>query len=174
MGGEIWVESKLGKGSTFFVTLHSEIAEAPSDLSENRESSVGIYPDERPTKVLIAEDNELNAEILIEILECEGFEVVHAPNGQVAVDIFGASEIGEIQIILMDLQMPVMDGCTAAMEIRKMKRPDAKTISIFACTANNFNEDRERAEKSGMNDFLSKPIDVAELLKKLGGSVPTK
>jgi CheY-like chemotaxis protein len=92
---------------------------------------------------------------------------VPARNGQEAVDRFRESEDGEIRIILMDMQMPIMDGCEATAEIRSMDRPDAKTVRIFACTANNFNEDRERAEQSGMDDFLSKPVDVKVLLKKL-------
>jgi CheY-like chemotaxis protein len=116
----------------------------------------------------VAEDNDLNAEILIEILESEGFLVTHAQDGQEAVDLFRSSADGEIGIILMDMQMPVKDGCEATREIRSMKRRDAKTVKIFACTANNFNEDRQVAEESGMDDFLSKPIDVRELLKKIG------
>ena len=120
-----------------------------------------------PLKILMTEDNELNAEILLDILSAEGFEVDHAENGQIAVDLFEKSEEGAYDIILMDMQMPVMDGCTAASEIRKLDRPDAKTVIIFACTANTFQEDREKAINSGMNDFLTKPIDVKVLLDKL-------
>jgi CheY-like chemotaxis protein len=94
--------------------------------------------------------------------------VIHASNGQEAVDEFQASAPGEIHAILMDMQMPVLDGCAATARIRAMDRPDAATVPIFACTANNFNEDRARAEACGMNDFLSKPIDMGQLLKKLG------
>ena len=83
------------------------------------------------------------------------------------MDLFEKSEEGAYDIILMDMQMPVMDGCTAASEIRKLDRPDAKTVIIFACTANTFQEDREKAINSGMNDFLTKPIDVKVLLDKL-------
>lgn len=101
------------------------------------------------------------------ILEEEGFETVHAENGQEAVDLFTASALGEFDIILMDMQMPVMDGCAASAEIRSMDRPDAKTVTIFACTANTFQEDRDRALASGMNDFLPKPVDIQLLLQKL-------
>jgi signal transduction histidine kinase/CheY-like chemotaxis protein len=168
MGGEIRVDSTPGKGSTFYVTLYAEIAEQPR-MAELPERS-GSYPMEHPdAKVLVVEDNQLNAEILIEILEGEGFLVEHAGNGQEAVEMFRASAVGTYGAILMDMQMPVMDGCAATEEIRRMDRPDAQRVPIFACTANNFTEDRERAEKSGMNDFLSKPIDVNELLRKLGG-----
>ena len=84
------------------------------------------------------------------------------------MELFQNSEIGEFDIILMDMQMPVMDGCTASSEIRKLPRADAESVLIYACTANTFQEDRERAMNHGMNDFLTKPIDVNILLKKLG------
>jgi signal transduction histidine kinase/ActR/RegA family two-component response regulator len=169
MNGEIRAESRLGEGSTFYVTLHSEIVqEAPEYVSEFKEVSEKSQIENDTLKILVAEDNELNAEILSEILECEGFNVEVARNGQIALDMFKKSKIGEYNLILMDLQMPVMDGCTATREIRKLDREDAEKVPIFACTANNFNEDRERADESGMNDFISKPIDVYELLKKLG------
>jgi signal transduction histidine kinase/ActR/RegA family two-component response regulator len=172
MGGEIWVESKQGAGSTFYVTFHSKIAtEPPKYIKDLEEISAVNTSDNAEFKILVAEDNELNAEILIEILECEGFEVSYAKNGEEAVEKFQSSEVGEFQLILMDMQMPVMDGCKAAACIRSMDRPDAKQVFIFACTANNFDEDRERAVMCGMNDFLSKPIDVSELLKKLQGVI---
>ncbi len=81
------------------------------------------------------------------------------------------SDPGEFDIILMDMQMPVMDGCTAAAEIRRLEREDAASVQIYACTANTFQEDRERAMQSGMDDFLTKPIDVAVLLKKMSRAV---
>jgi CheY-like chemotaxis protein len=162
MEGEIRAESKLGGGSTFYVTLHSEIVNEPPKHEPNMKGSTL-----EQKKILVVEDNELNAEILHEILAGEGFEVELAGNGQIALDKFRESRVGEYNLILMDLQMPVMDGCTATIEIRKLDREDAKTVPVFACTANNFTEDRERADASGMNDFLSKPIDVDELLRKL-------
>jgi CheY-like chemotaxis protein len=167
MGGEISVESKVGVGSKFYVTLHSEISDEPPKHSRDINTSEAGTAENKSVKVLVAEDNELNAEILIEILESEGFEAEHAQNGREAVEKFAESEEGEYQLILMDMQMPIMDGCEATREIRNMNRADAKNIFIFACTANNFTEDREMAEKSGMDDFLSKPIDVKELLKKI-------
>jgi signal transduction histidine kinase/CheY-like chemotaxis protein/tellurite resistance protein len=171
MGGEISVKSKLGEGSTFTVSLPSQIAEEPpSCLLQAREdyaSHADDQEEERPIKLLLAEDNELNAELLVEILEDEGFEVVHAENGQVAVEAFDRSQNREFDAILMDMQMPVLDGCQAAEKIRSLDRPDAKNVTIFACTANSFQEDRERALESGMNDFITKPIDVNVLLKKL-------
>ncbi len=172
MGGEIKAESRLNEGSTFTVTIYSEIAEELPD-SIRQEKKTAYEPKDRmkPAKILVAEDNELNAEILIEILNSEGFEVVHAENGQAAVEKFQKSDVGEFDFILMDMQMPVMDGCTATAKIRKLDRADAKEIMIFACTANTFKEDRKLAAASGMNDFLSKPIDVTELLEKLTGNM---
>lgn len=174
MGGEISVESKVNLGSTFTVDLHSEIsAEEKVSISKRRriddeDSGPMIeFPSDRPLRILVAEDNELNAEILIEILEDEGFETVHAENGRAAVEKFDKSGLGEISFILMDMQMPVMDGCTATKEIRKLERADAKNVIIFACTANTFQEDRIQAIESGMDDFLAKPIDINILKKKL-------
>jgi len=152
LGGDIRVESELNVGTVFTVSLPSEIAEyTDPHVDEAAADEHAVYPG-KPVKILMAEDNELNAEILMEILSDEGFEVVHAENGQEAVQRFADSETGEFDIILMDMQMPVLDGCSAAMEIRSLNRPDAKTVVIFACTA---------------NDFLAKPIDVSVLLKKL-------
>jgi CheY-like chemotaxis protein len=167
LGGEIVVKSKVGSGSTFEVRIHSMIAERPVD-TEIAQKDENVSHCDRNMKILVAEDNELNAEILIEILESRGFDVLYAKNGRESVDMFAASEEGEIDVVLMDMQMPVMDGCAATREIRKLHRSDAKTVSIFACTANTFNEDREMATESGMNDFLAKPIDINQLLKKLG------
>ncbi|MCM1258476.1 MAG: ATP-binding protein [Roseburia sp.] len=173
MGGDITVESKLNEGSTFIVTIPSQIAkDIPADLEMQEvtdEELTGFThkANGRPIKILVAEDVELNAEILLEILAMEGFETVLAQNGQEAVEFFDQSEIGEFDLILMDMQMPVMDGCTAAAKIRQLQRADAKSVVIYACTANMFQEDREAAIASGMNDFLTKPIDINVLLKKI-------
>ncbi len=172
MGGKIHVESEVGRGSIFTVVIPSAIAEAAPDYRNQMPTGDCPETKKRPgsgktIRILLAEDNELNSEILLEILWERGFQVVHAENGQEAVQKFKESAPGEFDIILMDMQMPVMDGCSASKEIRKLDRSDAKTIPIFACTANTFKEDRDRALESGMNDFLSKPIDVNILLEKL-------
>lgn len=173
MGGKILVESKVGQGSIFTVVIPSAIAEGTPDYRKQMSRSSGCLGTKKKPgggkriRILLAEDNELNWEILLEILAERGFQVVHAENGQQAVRIFKESIPGEFDIILMDMQMPVMDGCSASKEIRELDRPDAKTIPIFACTANTFKEDRDRAMESGMNEFLSKPIDVNILLEKL-------
>lgn len=168
MGGDISVESTLGQGSVFTVTLPSPIAQEPPKIeAAPAPQERAKRRDGKPIKILLAEDAEFNAEFLIEVLQDEGFEVVHAENGQVTVETFQASAVGEFDIILMDMQMPVMDGCEAAQTIRKLDRPDAGTVTIFACTANTFKEDMDRALQSGMNDFLTKPVDIKAFLEKL-------
>jgi CheY-like chemotaxis protein len=167
MGGEIYVKSKLNEGSTFTVVLPSEIS--PVAPVAQRTGGVQSREDSESLKILLAEDNRLNAEILIDILESEGFEVIHAENGKEAVEKFVQSDIREFDVILMDMQMPIMDGCEATRKIRALDRADARKIPIFACTANSFKEDRNRALESGMSYFLTKPIDVNEMLSKISG-----
>lgn len=174
MGAEISVESVLNEGTAFTVTFHSEISEERPQILKMSDKMPEEDMGKKPHKILLAEDNDLNAEILTEILEEAGFETVLAENGKVAVDRFRESETGEFDLILMDMQMPVMDGCEAASEIRKLDRADAESVYIFACTANTFQEDRERAVESGMNGFLTKPIDAEALLQKLEETVGGK
>ena len=167
MNGTVVVDSEEGVGSTFTVVIPFHKAER---AAVDAFSAVSIDTDTTDTtkrvalNVLIAEDNELNAEILIDVLEEEGMKTALAHNGQEAVDMFTASEIGEYDLILMDAQMPVMDGYAAAGTIRQLERSDAKTVKIFACTANTSLEDREKAAAAGMDDFVSKPIDVKTLM----------
>lgn len=122
---------------------------------------------EGPLEILVAEDNELNADIISSILTEEGYAITVAENGEEAVRLFSESPAGHFAAILMDAQMPVMDGYEASRAIRDLKRADAKTVRIFACTASTFTEDRARALESGMDDFLSKPLNVAVMLQKL-------
>ncbi len=166
MGGEISVYSELGKGSTFTVSFRSDAAELRVPMGSAATEPESAAPED-PLKLLVAEDNELNSEILLDILRDAGYEAVLAENGKLAAELFERSAVGEFDAILMDMQMPVMDGCQAARAIRALDRPDAGKITIFACTANSFQEDRERAMASGMNDFLTKPVDIHELLAKL-------
>ena len=169
MNGSIQVHSEQGVGSEFTASFTFRLQASPKETPRISEPQSCRAPAaKRHTgRILLAEDNELNQEIAIAILTEAGFTVELAPNGQIAVNMLEASQPGYYQLILMDIQMPVMDGCGASKEIRKLDRPDAKTIPIFACTANTFKEDRDRAMESGMNDFLSKPIDVNILLEKL-------
>lgn len=166
MRGTLSIQSQVGKGTLVTVSL---TAQRPAE--NNQAGTPNLikrkFRTDKKLNILVVEDNELNAEVLIEVLGLEGHRASWAANGKQAVDLFGASEPDEFDLILMDLQMPVMDGYEATRQIRAMERPDAKTISIWACTANTFQEDQKSAQASGMNGFISKPIDVKLLLKKL-------
>lgn len=166
MGGDLRVTSKPGEGSTFtFVFAAAPAAfqpDAPAP-AENPESA----PDGVKPRILIAEDNELNGQILAELLTESGYEVAHATDGKMAVAMFAESGIGAYGVILMDILMPELNGMEATRAIRSLDRPDAGTVKIIACTANSFKEDRDNALQSGMNDFIAKPIDIQLLLKKL-------
>ena len=115
----------------------------------------------------MVEDNELNREIAQFILEHTGITVVNAENGKEAVEIFKASEQGEFDFILMDVMMPVMDGLEATRIIRKMERPDAVQIPIFAMTANAFSDDRKRCKEAAMTEHLAKPLNSEKMIAKL-------
>lgn len=160
MGGNIEVKSTLGEGSTFIVCIPYEIAEK-SDIQEDL-----VVPEEvsiKGTKILLAEDNELNAEIAVAILEDLGAVISLVHNGRRAVEAFEANEKGAFDVILMDVMMPEMNGLEAAKTIRNLDRPDAKSIPIIAMTANAFAEDVKNCLDAGMNDHLSKPLDVSKL-----------
>lgn len=164
MGGDLTFVSRRWEGSSFTFTFIAEPAELP-------ENEYGSAPSEdlkhQNTKILVAEDNELNGEIILELLQSVGFEAELAENGKIALQMFIDSEPDTYDIILMDLLMPEMDGFETAKAIRDLDRPDAKTVRIFACTANSFSENRDKALASGMDDFIEKPVDVKELLKKI-------
>ena len=166
MGGSLSVKSRLGEGSTFYVSFPAVITKEQIHIPVEQ----SIEPtdlDLDNLNILIAEDNELNAEILTEILaECHITSEV-AKNGREAVEKFSASEPGTYSVILMDIQMPEMDGYEAAKAIRSLKREDAATVRILACTANTFQEDIDRVMESGMNGFIGKPINIDELFLKL-------
>lgn len=172
MSGEISVQSQLGKGSMFTILLPFQIAQAESPKEPE---PVSLEPFTMEGKrILLAEDNELNMEIATEFLSMMGVDVIQAWNGREAVELFSEQEPGSIDAILMDMQMPEMDGCTACAMIRKMDRPDAETIPIIAVTANAFAEDIAKTTEAGMNAHISKPIDfkmLFELLEEL--SSPT-
>ena len=191
MNGEISVESELGKGSTFTVILPFRKADVEEEMEENpvsgetsgnevditgsggekkadqAESGKSEEDFLRNRKILLAEDNEINMEIACELLDMYGAQVVKAWNGKEAVDLFAASGEDEFDVILMDMQMPEMDGCEAARTIRKMKRRDAEKIPIIAVTANAFAEDLSATAAAGMNAHISKPIDFSLLCRTL-------
>ena len=117
---------------------------------------------------MVAEDNELNREIAVELLTAAGAQIETAENGKEAADAFARSLPGYYDLILMDVQMPVMDGYEATRTIRAMKRRDASVIPILAMTANAFHEDVEKSLGCGMNGHISKPIDLNEVFEKIG------
>lgn len=168
MGGTLAVTSQLGEGSCFTFTLVSE--SAPEDLSSAvvADNVLKCCEGEKKLHILVAEDNDLNAEILMEILDASGINSVRARDGGEVVKMFEKSTPYEFDIVLMDVQMPVRNGYEATKLIRGLNRPDAKTVIIYACTANTFKEDQDRAMEIGMDGFIAKPIDVNKLMQKLG------
>ena len=171
MNGEITVKSKLGEGSTFTVTLPFKgvNTEAKQETTRNENAEQKEKEETLEGKrILLAEDNEINMEIACELLNLQGAQVTQAWNGREAVEIFENSPEYSFDVILMDMQMPEMDGCEAARRIRKMKRPDGKTVPIIAVTANAFAEDLAATTAAGMNAHISKPIDFKLLCKTIG------
>ena len=162
MEGDLTFTSEAGRGSEFVFSFDAPQA----DPSREPEEGPAAVAEEKP-RVLVAEDNELNGEIMLDLLEENGFEAALATDGKKALEAFSASRPGEYGVILMDLLMPELDGFASTAAIRALRRKDAKTVRIFACSANCTVEDREKALAAGMDDFLAKPIDVDVLLKKL-------
>ncbi len=156
MGGTITCASTIDVGTTFDVILpftidtENHVVEEKEEIQN--ESIAGL-------KIIVAEDNELNMEIAKFLLESEGVTLIETTNGQEAVDAFVASDVGEIDAILMDVMMPIKNGYDATKEIRLLDRKDAKDIPIIAMTANAFVEDKLNAKKVGMNAHVSKPLD---------------
>ena len=178
MGGTIDVESELGQGSCFEVLLDLKIAEdrtvALAAQEETDEQDGNIL---QGMRFLCAEDNELNAEILTELLKIEGAECTICENGEEILKAFEQSAPGDYDMILMDVQMPVMNGYEATKAIRKSSHKLAKTIPIIAMTANAFSEDIQHSLAAGMNAHVSKPVEMKVLEKtirsiKSGGGVP--
>ncbi len=162
MGGTITFESEEGAGTTFVIRVPFKI-----DLdADKREEQKNVSEKSiRGLHILLAEDNELNMEIAEFVLQNEGADVTKAWNGQEAVELFRKSESGELDVILMDIMMPVMNGYEATRKIRSLDREDAKTIPIIAMTANAFTEDRIRAKEAGMDEHVAKPVDMELLIK---------
>lgn len=171
MGGTIQVESERGKGSKFEVILPFEITSEEEVKDSYVKKEEKLYNRSKEKRILLAEDNELNAEIAITILEENGFKVERAEDGCKCMELFSEKPAGYYSTILMDIQMPNMDGYTASRKIRGMEREDAKAIPIIALTANAFDEDRNKAFAAGMNGHIAKPIDVGRMVRTIGALV---
>lgn len=169
MGGDLQLESEPGEGSDFFFTLTLPLGTLPEEAKAPETDLLA------GAQLLLAEDNALNAEIAVQLLEMQGAIICLAENGRQAVDLFADSSPGYYHAVLLDIQMPEMDGLEAARTIRAMKRPDAAAVPIIAMTANSFQEDIDAAAAAGMNAFVTKPLDanylfgvLRELLEKSG------
>ena len=163
MGGSISFTSAPGEGTEFRIVIPFVI-----DTEEKPDEAALDKPDDSEmvngAKILVVEDNDLNMEIVEFILRNHGADIVKAWNGREGVDIFASSSVGEFDMILMDVMMPVMNGINAARAIRALSRADAATVPIIAMTANAFTDDREASAKAGMNEHLAKPLNADELM----------
>ncbi len=168
LGGTISVESEKGVGTTFTVDIPmkktNEIPKKETLITKKPKNLTGV-------KVLMAEDNDLNAELATVILEEAGMKVTRVENGKRAVETWQSHPAGTYDVILMDIMMPVMDGYAATRAIRALPRKDAKTIPIIAMTANAFAEDIEKALDAGMNAHLSKPIVIEDVLHTISNTI---
>lgn len=162
MGGNITFESESGIGTTFTITIPFKINAEVEQCEDTQELPLHALDG---FHILLVEDNELNMEIAEFSLQNAGAKITKAWNGQEAVEIFQASSIGDFDVILMDVMMPVMNGYEATKNIRSLSREDAKTIPIIAMTANAFSEDKIKAEEAGMNEHIAKPINMKLLLR---------
>ena len=173
MNGTIRVESEKGVGTEFTVVVTLRNSSRSDNGGERTVASESQNKEKKRAdlagrRVLVAEDIEMNAEIIMDVLEMEDVESDHAENGKIALEMFENSAPGTYAAILMDIRMPVMDGLEATAAIRKSKRADAKKIPIIALTANAFDEDVQRSLQAGMNAHLSKPIEPEHLYQTLG------
>ena len=169
MGGRIEVVTEKGKGTEFIINVSFPI-EKPEETKAESETAIRFDG----LRALLVEDNAVNMEIANLLLTQAGFEIDMAENGRIAVDKVAASEDGYYDIILMDIQMPVMDGCSAARAIRSLPDPALSGIPIVAVTANAFREDIAVAEAAGMNGHIAKPLNVEEMLSTLKSVIDRK
>lgn len=185
MGGTIVVKSRQGEGTEVIVILKFKVSSQPvanemralsrpeqmetfSEKEKAKQENLKEESSENPfknKKILLVEDNELNREIAVELLKEEGFILDTAEDGTIAVEKMRTAKPGQYDLILMDIQMPTMDGYEAVRQIRKLKNPETANIPIIAMTANAFEEDRQKALEAGMNEHVSKPIDLARVLE---------
>lgn len=171
MNGTIEVTSKVDEGSRFAVTIPFEIADEKDIESILEESNIKSI---EGMKILLVEDNDLNAEIAQVVLEDLGASVTIVPNGALAIEKYETLPEGSFDVILMDIMMPYMDGLSATKKIRELSREEAQQIPIIAMTANAFEEDAKRCFEAGMNDHISKPLDIKKLRQILSRYVSEK
>lgn len=169
LNGHISVYSKLGKGSTFTIELPFERVKAgkKNNLQPGKKKIKFVSEFSGEIRILVAEDNEINLEIITTLLEMNGFIIDSAQNGKEAFDKFRTSKDNYYSLIFMDIKMPVMDGLEATKRIRNLNKEDAKKIPIVAMTANAFTEDIFAAEKAGMDGYLVKPLEIQLVLEKI-------
>ena len=167
MNGTISVESEKGKGTqvTVLISLTNSEEESPAAAEENPVEKNHV--DLKGKRILMAEDVDINAEIMEQLIVMREAKTDRAQNGKLAVEMFEKSNFGYYDAILMDVRMPEMDGLEATVRIRALERPDAKTIPIIAMTANAFDEDVQRSLQVGMNAHLSKPVEPELLYRTL-------
>ena len=163
LGGDIHVTSEKGKGTESVVSLLFKLCDSPVEMRGEIRETVDLAG----KKLLLVEDNELNREIAVEILQEAGFVIDTAEDGTTAVEKVLQAKQGQYDLILMDIQMPKMDGYEATKRIRKSVRPEVAAIPIIAMTANAFEEDRDKAFKAGMNGYIAKPIDIEVMMETL-------
>ncbi len=171
MGGRIDVQSERGKDSTFTVLLPCRLAQQVPASQPSADTGTFSLEGRR---FLLAEDNFLNMEIATELLTMEGAAITPVQNGQEAVDAFASSAPGTFDAIILDIQMPVLDGYGAARAIRALPRPDAQTIPILAMTANAFTDDIAAAREAGMNSHIAKPVDIGRIKAVLATVLPPR
>ncbi len=166
MGGEFELDTKPGEGSTFSFTIRVQAQkDAKINVPEKEHIKTGHYFNGK--RILVVDDIEINREIIVTLLDNIGLQIECAENGKAALDLFEKSDIGYYDLIFMDMQMPVMDGCSSTMEIRNCCRSDSKTVKIISMSANVFKEDIDRAYESGMNGYITKPVEMEQLINGL-------
>ncbi|MGO5051473.1 ATP-binding protein [Lachnospiraceae bacterium LCP25S3_G4] len=166
MDGDIRVESFVGVGTTFIIDIWLDILEGHYIIPSEHQLKDKDYNLEGK-RILLVEDHPLNALVAMKLLKQKGCDICHAENGQICVEVFASSQIGEFDAILMDIRMPILDGLEATKVIRSFNRIDALTIPIIAMTANAFEDDKEKSKEVGMNEHLSKPIEPQKLYRVL-------
>lgn len=164
MGADLHIESEIGKGSTFLIHMRLKI---DSDRISEDQNEINDIPDIKGKRLLVVEDNEINMEIIVSLLERTQAEVVKAWNAEEALQIFEDSPEGYFDLILFDIQLPGMNGYEAVKRLRAKERRDASRVPVWAMTANAFSQDVEQSIQSGMNDHISKPIDIDVLYRKI-------